>query len=182
MKKSGEIQIAARYASALFELAKASSAIVDIERNLQDLLKNIPSYGLKAAINNPLLTRVQQAEIITALSERLKIHPVAGSFLKVLAKQRRLALLAEIIKQFSALAASARGEISAQLITAAEISAAELKSIAEKIGKTLGKTVILSDKCDTALLGGAALIIGGTRIDASLAGKLSRIEQKLKAA
>lgn len=183
MKNAGEIRIAARYVSALFDVAKAASALGDVEKNLNDLMCAAKDSNIFAEfVSTPLLGAQQQADIVAVLAEKIAAHAVTKSFLLTLATQRRLALLVEITKQFNVLSEKERGELSAQLITATAVSQADMQVISERLGKIYGKKIKLTGTQDKHLIGGAIVKIGSLQLDSSLAGKLSRMEQRLKAA
>lgn len=183
MKNSGETQIAARYVSALFDVAKTASAVANVEKDLRDLAAAAAKDASFADfLTSPLLGAKQQAKVVAALADSFSAHAVTKSFLVALANAKRLPLIAEISRQFSKKAEAARGEMSAELITAQPVSKEELASVADKLGKVYGKKIKLTGSQDTSLLGGAVIKIGSVQLDASLAGKLQRIEQTLKAA
>lgn len=183
MKNTGEIQVASRYVSALFDVAKTASSVAVVEKDLKDLaLATKENRQLADFIDNPLLNRAQQAKIIEAIAASLKTHAQTAAFLKTLAGQRRLSLLPEIARQFSLKAEQDRGEMSAEVITAYPLSAQEAQEVAEHLGKAYGKKIKLSMREDKNLLGGLVVKIGGQQLDSSLAGKLQRLNLALKAA
>lgn len=183
MKQSGLGPIAERYVSALFDVAKQASAVGDVEKDLNDLARATKeNEGFANLLVSPILTREQQAKLMAALADSFNTHKITKAFLGTLATQRRLLALAEIAAQFTKIAEASRGEMSAEIITATPIAKAEADQVAARLGKAYGKTVKLKTTQNTALLGGAIVKIGGMQLDASLAGKLNRLEQTLKAA
>lgn len=183
MKNSGEIQIASRYASALFDAAKAASALAPVEKDLRDFARAAQeNEELSEFISSPLLNRAQQTKIITAMADSFKAHAVTKSFLTTLADQRRLRLVAEIAEQFTKMAEEERGEMSAELISAIAVSKEEEQLVTDRLAKIYGKKIKLHVRQDPKLLGGAIIKIGGMQLDASVAGKLERMNIALKAA
>ncbi len=183
MKHSGEMQIASRYTSALFDIASAASALDAVEKDIADLARAaVGNEGFADFIASPLLNRSQQQQVVAALADSFQTHPVTKAFLVALAGARRLTLLAEIARQIAEKAQEARGEVSAELVTALPVGDKETALVAERLGKAYGKKVTLRNVQDARVLGGAVIKIGGVEIDASLAGKLQRLEQTLKAA
>lgn len=183
MKNAGEIQIASRYVSALFDVAKAASVLGPVEKDLRDLaLAAKENTQFASFIDNPLLNRAQQSKIIEALADSMKVNAQTKAFLITLASQRRLGLLPEIAAQFAAKAEQDRGEMSAEVISAYPLSSEEVKEVAEHLGKAYGKKINLTVSHDKKLLGGIVVKIGGMQLDSSVAGKLDRLNQALKAA
>jgi len=183
VKKSGQTQIASRYVSALFDVAKAASALAPVEKDLTDLAGAIAAEAsLTSFIESPLLNGSQQAKIIAALADSFKAHVVTKQFLITLAEAKRLNILQEVATQFAKKAEEDRGELSAELITAAPISTAEADEVAAHLGKAYGKKIKLKSSVDKSLLGGVVVKIGGVQLDSSIAGKLDRMNLALKAA
>ncbi len=183
MKNAGETQIAARYVSALFDVAKAASGVASVEKDLNDLAAAANSdAGFADFLSSPLLGANQQAKVVAALADSFSAHAVTKSFLVALSQAKRLALLAEIARQFTKKAEEDRGELAAELVTARPVSKEELALVADHLGKAVGKKIKLTGSQDKSLLGGAIVKIGSLQLDSSLAGKLQRIEQTLKAA
>ena len=183
MKNAGETQIATRYVSALFDVAKAASAVVQVEKDLRDLAAAARSdAGFADFLASPLLGASQQAKVVAALADSFSAHALTKAFLIALAKAKRLTLLIEVSRQFAKKAEEGRGEMVAELITAQLADKEEIAAVAQHLGKVYGKKITLTSSQDKALLGGAVIKIGSLQLDASLAGKLQRLEQTLKAA
>ncbi|MDX2074183.1 MAG: ATP synthase F1 subunit delta [Alphaproteobacteria bacterium] len=183
MKNSGEIQIASRYVSALFDVASAASALVPVEKDMHDLARAAKSdKGFADFLASPLLGAKQQAQVVAALADSFAAHAVTKAFLVTLAQAKRLDLIAEISRQFAKKAEEARGELSAEMVTAKPAGKEEMALVAEHLGKATGKKINLTSAQDPKLLGGVMVKIGSVQLDASLAGKLQRLEHTLKAA
>lgn len=181
MKTSGLQKLSGRYVKALFDVASDASAVASVEKDLLALAK-VASTSKEFAdfLSNPLLTRKEQADVIAAMLSNIGAHEITRQFAAMLARQKRLPALAEIANLFSAAAASARGEIAAEVVSAKELKAPEVVAIAEKIGKAYGKKVTVKTRVNPELLGGVVIKIGSTQLDSSLSGKLARLELKLK--
>lgn len=183
MKKTDHIAIAARYVSALFDSAKAASALAPVEKDLRDFAAAIhQNKSLAEFMTSPLLNRSQQSKVMEALAQSLGVHPLTASFLVVLATQKRLETLPEIAAQFSRRVDEEKGEMTAEIITAAPLSKQEEADISAQLGKAYGKKIKLTATQDQSLLGGAVVKIGGQQLDSSVAGKLERLNIALKAA
>lgn len=183
MKISGSKRIAERYVKALFEVARQSAAVDPVERDLQSLgqaLEASPEF--RDFLVNPLLSHAARAEVMLAILAKLQVQQVTRQFIGMLIRQKRLPVLPEIIVQFSALASAARGELSAQIITAASLKQQEIGIIGDRLGKAYGRTMKLEVKQDPSLLGGVVVKIGSQQLDSSLAGKMRRLKNALQAA
>ena len=138
------------------------------------------SADLAALIRNPRVTREAAAAAMANVGTLLKVSPLTANFLGVLAQNRRLAALPEVVRAFTTIAAAARGEVSAEVTSAHALSATQLKALSEKLKAREGKDVKLTTKVDPELLGGLVVRIGSTQIDSSIRTRLNTLAQAMK--
>lgn len=180
---SGNRRIAQRYVKALFDVANSASAVDKVEADLSSLLKaHNESPEFRQLLVNPLLSRDAQAKAMLALLDKIKVDQVTRQFIGMLVSQKRLPLLPDVAKLFIEWASSARGELKAELITAAPLKDKEIALVAERLGKAYGRKMHLEVRQDPALLGGVVVKIGSLQLDSSLAGKIERLKVALQAA
>lgn len=175
--------VAGRYASALFDLAREAGAIEAIEADLSalgDLITTSDDFA--SFIKSPVYGRDDQMSAIGALVQKAGFNPLTANFLKLVASNRRLFALPDAIRAFAALAASDRGEVSAEAVTAAALSDEQTKALRLEIERKVGRSVNLETRVDPDLLGGLIVKIGSKMIDASLKTKLTRLKTVMKEA
>ena len=174
---------AGRYASALFELAQESNAIDTVEGELATLQSAIDgSAELRAFLKSPVYGRDDQLSAVAALASKAGFGALVSNFLKLIAQNRRLSALEDMIRAFRALAADHRGEVSAEAATAAAMSDDQIKALRLEIERMVGKAVNLETRVDPELLGGLVVKIGSKMVDASLKTKLNRLKTVMKKA
>ncbi len=88
-------------------------------------------------------------------------------------------LLPEIAALYEALRAQAEGRVEAEVVSASEVTAAQLKDIAAALKKRLGRDIDLSTRIDPALIGGIVIRAGDLVIDGSVQGKLRALATHL---
>ena len=184
MEISAGIQasLAGRYASALFELASENGTVSTVESDLETLGAALAeSDDLRAATNNPQLSRGDQGDAVSAIAKYLKLSELTANFLGVLAGNRRLAKLPDMIAAFKAIAAAQRGEVTATVTSAHPLSDEQLAALKAKLTAREGRTVMLVADVDPDLLGGLVVTIGSQRIDASIRTRLNSLAQAMKA-
>jgi len=175
--------VAGRYATALFDLALQEGAVESVEGELKSLQAAISeSADLRSFLHSPVYDRPQQLAAVTALAERAGLSALSGNFLKLVAQNRRLFVLEDMIRAFCAFAAEHRGEVSAEATTAAPMSDDQVKALRLEIERMVGKAVNLDTRVDADLLGGLVVKIGSTMVDASLKTKLNRLKTVMKKA
>jgi len=122
-----------------------------------------------------------QLKAITAIVEKAEIGGLAGNFLQLIARNRRLFAAPEMIKSFRSLAARARGEVDAEVVSAIPLTQSQLDALKDTLrATTAGKAVNLDARVDPSLLGGLVVKIGSRMVDTSLRTKLNSLKTRMK--
>ena len=174
--------VAGRYASALFELATEQRAVAEVEGRLvafQALYDE--SADLRRLVSSPVFSADDQLKAISAILEKAGIGGLAGNFLRLLARNRRLFALPDTIKSFRALAARARGEVQAEVTSAFALSDAQVTALKDTLRATVGgKEIQLVTRVDPSLLGGLVVKMGSRMVDSSIRTKLASLKTRMK--
>ena len=174
-------QIARPYAAALFDLAKADNAVEAVEQGLDKVIalaSESPDFA--RFLRSPVISSEEKLVAMHAVLERAKPHTTVGDFIRVVARNGRLFALPAIIAAFKDMAAGHRGEVSADVTSAAPLSAGQLKSLADTLKAKVGKTVTLTEHVDPSLIGGLVVKVGSQMIDSSLKTKLQAMKIAMK--
>jgi len=175
--------VAERYAGALFNLARESNSVETIERALEKFLGLLSdSDDLRRFVLSPMFSSSEQEQGLSAILKSIGITGLARDFLLVLAKNRRLFAVENVIKAYKSLCAKARGEVEAEVISAVPLTNAQTQDLTDTLRQNLGKTPRLTATVDPKLLGGLVVRIGSQMIDTSLRTKLKNLEKVMKEA
>lgn len=173
--------IAGRYASALFELAEEQKALDQVAEDLRSLRDMIAaSPDLRRLVRSPVLSREEQARGVIALAEKAGMADLTRRFLGVVADNRRLFALVDVIEAYLAQLAARRGETTAQVLSAAPLTDRHLESLKESLKAAVGGKVSVDVKVDPELLGGMVVQVGSRLIDSSLRTKLQQLKLAMK--
>lgn len=173
--------IAARYATALFDLAKEADALPALEADTDALgaaLKG--SADLASLIASPVIARADQANAIAALGAAMGLNTLTASTLSLMAQKRRLFVLPQFLAALGERIAEEKGEVTAEVTAATKLSAAQSKKLAETLKARIGKTVKLNTTVDESLIGGLIVKLGSTMIDTSVKSKLASLQNAMK--
>lgn len=174
--------LAKRYAGALYELAAESNQIDAIAGELVGLRSLYrDNKDFRQLVGYPLVSRAKLTEIMQQVAKSAGFNAMVGNFLALLAQNRRLGILEGTIDAFIAQVAAARGETSAEVQVAAPLSPEQEQKLVAQLQKVIGGKVQLDIRQEPSLLGGMTVKLGSRFIDASLRGKLARLEKQLKA-
>lgn len=173
--------IAERYARSLFELAVDGKQTDTVEADLGRFEALITgSDELQRLIKSPVFSADEQLSAITALTAKAKIGGLVGNFLKVVAKNRRLFAVPGMIASYRQIAAEHRGEVSADVTAARELTAAQMKELRATLKSVIGKDASINMTVDPSILGGLIVRVGSRQIDTSLKTKLNSLKLALK--
>jgi F-type H+-transporting ATPase subunit delta len=174
--------VAGRYATALFELALESDAVDSVRADLAKFqaLLLVESPELNRLVRSPVFTADVQAKALAAVLDRAGIGGIAANFLAVVARNRRLFAVGDIIKGFGALVARHKGEVSAEVTVAEPLSEAHFAAVKDALNKVTGKDVMVDVKVDPSIIGGLVVKLGSRMVDSSLRTKLYALKHAMK--
>jgi F-type H+-transporting ATPase subunit delta len=174
-------QIARPYAAALFDLSTAEGSLAAVESGLADIQKlSTESADFRRFLRSPVISSREKSAAIEPILGKAGSNATVANFVKVVARNGRLFALPAIIKAFQALAARGRGEVTAEVTSAAPLSAAQRDALANTLKQKLGKTVTLTEHVDPSLIGGLQVKVGSQMIDSSLKTKLTAMKIAMK--
>ena len=173
--------IAARYAAAVFDIAKDNAKIAELESNVVDLSSALEdSADLRDLISSPVYSREVQAQAITAIAEKMDLRPVVKNALGLMASKRRLFVLPHMLDQLRVLIAEHKGEITAEVVSAKALTKAQSEKLAKTLKSRMGQDVNIKSTVDESLIGGLVVKVGSKMIDTSIRSRLSSLQNAMK--
>ncbi|MCB1503908.1 MAG: F0F1 ATP synthase subunit delta [Hyphomicrobiaceae bacterium] len=175
--------VAGRYAAALFDLAQENNQQADVESDLgkfQALLDM--SDDLSRLVKSPLYSADEQGAAIEKVASAAGIGAITTNFLKLIARNRRLFAVDDMIRAYRTLAARGRDEVTAEVTSAVTLNDEQVAQLKETLKASVGKEVQLATRVDPSLLGGLIVKIGSRMVDSSLKTKLSNLRLALRGA
>ncbi len=173
--------MAGRYANALFELARDKSELERVETDLTGFLGLLnESDDLKRLVASPVFGAEEQEKAVGAIAEKAGFGALTQNLLHVITRNRRLSHVEDIIKGFKSLLAHHRGEVTAEVTSAAALSDEQKTKLTAALKESAGQNIELLTKVDPSILGGLIVKIGSQQIDDSLRTKLNNINKRMK--
>ena len=172
--------IARPYAEAAFRLADAQGKLADWSATLANLSAVAADERVRAAIGDPNLPAAKVAGLIISVLSG-KLTGETENFVRVLAENGRLEVVAEIRSQYEALKNEREGVVEAEITTAFDMDQAQLADLVARLEKKTGRKVKARVRVDAALIGGVKIAIGDKVIDGSARAQLAALETALKA-
>jgi len=178
---TGVSGLAERYAAALFDLADERRMLDEVATDLRQLRAMLQASGeFLRLIRSPVLSRDQQAKAVAVVAERAGLSQLVRDFLAVVARNRRLFAVPAMIESFLAKLAARRGEVTAEVTAAHQLSEAQLGTLNEQLRRSIGARVLVDVRIDPSLIGGLVVKVGSRMIDGSIKSKLRRLQLAMK--
>ena len=174
-------RISVRYARALFQLAQeqgCEEAVYDgLTRFTHNYLLAIAQFN--EVLSDPIVAREEKVKLVEmAMGEPM--HDTLKQFIAFVADQKREDKMIFIAMKYMEMYREKHNILSTQVTTATELSEASYDKIKAYIKETFGADAEMDVKIDPSLIGGFILDIENTRMDASVAGQLNTLKNKLK--
>jgi len=173
--------LAGRYALALIDLADEKKELDAVAEDLRGLKAAVvESEDLRRLMRSPLFTRVQQRQAMEALLEKFGVGGLTRKFVLLVTQNRRLFALPGMIDAYLQELARRRGEVTAQVTSAYELSEAQKAALNDALKGVVGAKVQIDLTVDPGLIGGLIVKVGSRMIDNSLRSKLQRLQIVMK--
>jgi F-type H+-transporting ATPase subunit delta len=175
--------MAGRYATALFELALELKAIDPVKRDLERFEALLAeSEDLQRLVRSPVFGADEQARALGAVLAKAEIGGLAANFLLLVAHNRRLFAVRDMIKAYRARVARHKGEVTAQVTVAEPLSEAHFAALKDALKSVTKQDVEVDITVEPAMIGGLVVKLGSRMVDSSLRTKLNAIRFAMKEA
>ncbi|SIS87284.1 ATP synthase F1 subcomplex delta subunit [Paracoccus saliphilus] len=173
--------IAGRYAQAVFDIVKEEKGLDDLARQTDELQNALDdSSDLRDLIASPLYSRDQQGKAIAELAAKMGLSATLANTLQLMARNRRLFVLPQLVGRLRELIAVERGEVTADVTSAIALSDEQQQRLTKALAEKSGKKVKLNTRVDEGLIGGMIVKLGSQMIDSSIRSKLASLQNAMK--
>ena len=175
--------VADRYATALYSQAEDTHALdqtVSEMETLGQLIDESPDF--RRLLSSPLIDVNQARGAALAVLAGQGFGKLVQDFVGVVANNRRLAILRQIVRAFAALVAAKRGVVVAEVVSAHPLSDVQREQLRARLIEAGYGSVNIQDRVDPGLLGGLVVRIGARLYDTSLKSRLQRLQYAMKGA
>ncbi len=169
--------VTARYATALYGLAKRKGALAEVTRDVERIGRELASPAVRNVVLNPRSNAKQKRAALAGMASAM--HPLTQNFVNLLVDKRREGVLASVATAFRRRVLDERGAVEGVIESARPLSPAEIDTIAKSFGARLARELVLSNKVVPELVGGARVLAANRMIDYSVQGRLDGLRRKL---
>ena len=171
--------IARSYAEALFELGEKHQEAAAYGTWLDDLARMIESSPeMRAFMLTPKIpAEAKQTALRSAYAGR--VSPMFLNFLQIVVRKRRQGLFADIAREYHDLLDERLGRLHVEVTVARAGAAGSETDLAQRLSRSLGKTVVPHVSVDPAILGGVVIRYGDRVLDGSLRRQLVALRSRM---
>jgi F-type H+-transporting ATPase subunit delta len=170
--------VARPYAKAAFQVALEDNALNDWSRMLALAAAITRHERVQLLLQAPALTSEQVAESFIDICGD-ELNDKGKNYMRLLAENKRIALLAEIARIYENLRAQQEKSLDVEVLTPYEISQEVADKLAAALKTRLQREVKLATRTDQSLIGGAVVRAGDMVIDSSVRGKLAKLTESI---
>jgi len=169
--------VTARYAGALYGLAKRKGVLDDVSRDVAALAAEIARPATRNLLFNPRVEReAKRVQLSPALAAA---HPLVRNFTNLLLDKGREEVLRGLANPWKRLTLDERGAAEGFVESARPLEPAEIARLATALSKAMGRTLILENRIVPSLLGGVRVIARNRMIDGSGRGRLETLRRRM---
>lgn len=167
--------IARNYAETLIALADKAGDREGWGKLIRDIADAIDSdIKLRRFLESPRISEQEKSAVLQK-SFGDRVPPMFLRFLQILVTKRRQMLVPAIATEYNDILDQSEERVHANVTVAQKPADGEEKSIADQLGRVLGKRVIPHFHVNPAILGGVIVKVGDTVMDGSLRRRLHRL-------
>jgi|SRR5690606_21070013 len=169
--------VASRYAKSLLDLSKEQGKVDTVKDDIDQVIAILKENSeLQKVLKNPIIKTDKKQAILAGIFEG-KVNPLILSFFGILVAKGRANILFEIATEFVRNYNELKGIVNATVISASALSDKNISELQKTIAEDINSQVILTNEVDPTLIGGIVVRIGDRQIDASIAGRLNKLEK-----
>ncbi|HET6183329.1 MAG TPA: F0F1 ATP synthase subunit delta [Acetobacteraceae bacterium] len=172
-----------RYAAALYSFAEDARVLDQVVREMEQLGRMIDeSADLRRVLESPLIDVNEARRAVLAVLEREGFSKPVRDFVGVIANNRRLRNLRQIVTAFAVLVAEKRGVVTAFVASAHRLSDVQRQQLRARLIEAGYGNVNIVENLEPDLLGGLVVRVGARLYDSSLKSRLQRLQYAMKGA
>lgn len=173
------IQLATKYARAIFEIARDEKKLDEYDRDLNLVREDV--FTVPEAVSffkNPLVPHKAKKDLL-AKALQGEVSETVMNFLLLLTDKSRIGIFNEIYEIFTGLKNEEQGILIADVTTAFPLTKDQEKKLGLKLAEVTKKKIQIRKHEDKSILGGVIVRVGDKRIDGSAAGRLQALKSTL---
>ncbi len=176
MKK--QTRAAIRYAKAVLSLAIDRNNADEVNENMQMIASTIgDSKELQVVLTSPVIRLETKEKTLLAIFGT-SINNISKGLIHQLIENKRLAIIADVAKQYTIIYDFHKGTQAAIVTSAVPLTESLKEKILVKVKGITGKKVTIENIIDPSIIGGFVLRVGDKQFDASISGEMNELRRE----
>ncbi|MFT5232997.1 MAG: F-type H+-transporting ATPase subunit delta [Candidatus Krumholzibacteriia bacterium] len=172
-------KVATRYAEALLISARAENVVSDVAESFAAVLDiTLGNAGLFTFMDSPQVRTEEKKELLQKVFGG-RIEKVLLNFFSLLIDRNRIENTRDIGEVFAELVEKELGVVHAKVVTAIDLPEDLATSLRDKLATITGKTIILEQNTDPAVIGGVCVTLGDKVLDGTVRTNLDLLGKTL---
>lgn len=174
------IQLAAKYATAIFEIARDEKNLDGYGKDLEKVRDDV--FSIPEAVKffqNPLVPAQAKKDLLNRAVGK-EVSATVMNFLNLLTDKKRIGVFNEIYDIFTSLKNREQGILVADVTSAFPLTKKQQEALVKKLTTLTRRKIQIRTHKDTSIIGGLILKIGDKRIDGSVAGRLRDLRNSMR--
>jgi len=168
---------ARRHAQAVFLIALETQRMEKWSSDLKKVAQAVADPGLVPLLESPRLSIADKQGL---LKEKLHgVDALAVNFASLLVARGRRRLAGQIAEEYQRLVDAFHGIEHAQVTTAVPLESKDRERLSERLGKLVGKRVVLEARVEPGIIGGLVARVGDRLVDGSTRTRLELLRKSL---
>src|SRR3954468_14374592 len=171
-------EIASVYARSLFEVAQERGALDDVREQIGQFADALnENRDLQVFFFSPYFSTEEKKDALGNLLDGA--DEAVTNFLELLVEKHRMPAIFRIRRELDSLWADANQLLPVTITSAVELDSSTVEGIGKAIGEQTGRKVELTADVDPDVLGGIALRVGNSILDASIRNRLDQLRRQV---
>lgn len=171
--------VAYRYARSLMELAQEKGVLAGVHEDMRLVANTCAgSRDLLVLLSSPVVKADKKDKVLDKIFGG-RIGQITNTFMGILVRKGREALLPHVAAAFDELYKQQRGIVTAHVRSATPLNDAtrvKVRAMAEK--QHPGKTIELEEQVEASLIGGLTIRIGDEQVDGTVSRRLADLRRE----
>ncbi|SRR5690554_442657 len=174
------MQIARRYARALYEEARRQSNLETVDADIELIGESLESAPqLKSLFLSPVISRDKKEAVVSQLFKG-RVSDLTLRFMQLLIAKQREDQFPDVVRSYRSMRDEELGVVRAEARVAAPLSEADERQLVTALERLTGKIVRIEVSQQEDLLGGVIVRIGDTVYDGSVRNQLARLREQME--
>jgi len=170
--------IARRYAEASFSIALKQNTLERTLDDIQGIATLFSKHTLAYLLREPKVPALRKDKVLREFLGP-RVLPTSLNLALLIVQRNLVDLMPNIARELRLMILNYKNQAEAEVTTATTMDEQQLELVKQALERRTGKTILLSTKVDSTILGGVVARVGDQMIDGSVQQRLQALKRQL---